>query len=51
MADRNSLGVLGYIFGGLTALVMVTAFSVVISHVEGRLALEPAAPAIIIAQR
>ena len=51
MADRSSLGVLGYIFGGVTALVMVTAFSVVTSHVEGRLALDPAPSVITIAPR
>ncbi len=51
MADRGSLGFLGYIFGGVTALVMVTAFGVVIGHVDGRLALDPAPSAITIVQR
>jgi hypothetical protein len=40
MADRTSLGILGYIFGGVTVAVMLMAFTVVLGHVEGRLALE-----------
>jgi phage-related holin len=47
MADRSSLGILGYVFGSITALVMVMAFLVVIGHVEGRMTLE-AAPAPIV---
>ena len=44
MADRAGLGFLGFIFGGITAVVMLVAATVVIGHAEGRLALEsPAA--------
>jgi hypothetical protein len=39
-ADRNGLGMLGFIFGGVTAVVMLVAASVTIGHVEGRLSLE-----------
>jgi hypothetical protein len=49
-ADRTSLGLLGLIFGGVTAFVMLTAVTVVAQHVEGRLALDPPA-AITIANR
>ena len=40
MADRASLGLLGVIFGAVTAIVMLVAASVVIGHTEGRLVLE-----------
>jgi hypothetical protein len=33
-ADRTSLGLLGLIFGGVTAIVMLTAVTVVAQHVE-----------------
>jgi len=42
MADRNGLGKLGYVFGGVTLAVMLMACTVVLGHVEGRLALDPA---------
>lgn len=46
MADRSGLGKLGYLFGGVTLAVMLMAFTVVLGHVEGRLAIDPApAPA------
>jgi hypothetical protein len=48
MADRNGLGFLGFIFGGVTAAVMLVACMVVLGHVEGRWALE-AAPAVVAA--
>lgn len=49
-ADRAGLGLLGLIFGGVTAAVMLTAATIVFAHVEGRLALDPAAiPAVTIA--
>ncbi len=51
MADRGSLGILGYIFGGVTAVVMVMAFTIVLGHVEGRMALEAAPATVIAAQR
>jgi hypothetical protein len=40
MADRAGLGVLGFIFGGVTAVVMLVAVTVVIGHAEGRLTLD-----------
>ena len=43
-ADRTSLGLLGLIFGGVTAIVMLTAVTVVAQHVEEPVALDsPAA--------
>jgi hypothetical protein len=42
MADRNGLGKLGYLFGGVTLAVMLMATTVVLGHVEGRLVLDPA---------
>ncbi|HTL52171.1 MAG TPA: hypothetical protein VL860_06325 [Planctomycetota bacterium] len=44
MADRAGLGILGFIFGGITAAVMLTAATVVFAHVDGRVTLEPPAP-------
>jgi hypothetical protein len=43
MADRAALGILGFIFGGITAAVMLTAATVVFAHVDGRLMVEPPA--------
>jgi hypothetical protein len=40
MADRAGLGFVGFIFGGVTAAVMLVAVTVVIGHAEGRLALD-----------
>ena len=40
-ADRAGLKLLGFIFGGVTAAVMLVACTVVIGHVEGRLVLDP----------
>ncbi len=42
MADKSSLGILGFVFAAITAAVMLTALVVVHSHVEGRLVLESA---------
>ena len=42
MADSRSLGILGFVFGGVTAAVMLIAVMVVKSHVDGRAALESA---------
>jgi hypothetical protein len=39
-ADRAGLGFLGFVFGGVTAAVMVMAFTVVLGHVDGRFALD-----------
>ncbi len=44
MADRAGLGFVGFIFGGVTAAVMLVAVTVVVGHVDGRLVLDaPAA--------
>jgi hypothetical protein len=40
MADRAGLGFLGFIFGGVTAAVMLMAATVVVAHVDGRLMLD-----------
>jgi hypothetical protein len=42
MADRAGLGVLGFIFGGVTAAVMLVAVTVVIGHAEGHFAVDAA---------
>jgi hypothetical protein len=40
MADRAGLGIVGWIFGGLTAVVMLVAVTVVIGHADGRLVVD-----------
>jgi hypothetical protein len=42
MADRKSLGMLGFMFCGVTAAVMLIAVLVVKSHINGRLTLDAA---------
>ncbi len=42
MADRRSLGIVGFVFGGVTATVMLIAVMVVKHHVDGRLILDEA---------
>ena len=42
MADRRSLGILGFFFGGVTAAVMLIAVMVVKNHVDGRQTLDGA---------
>ena len=37
MADKRSLGLLGFLFGGITAAVTLTAFLLVRAHIEGHL--------------
>ena len=37
MADKRSLGLLGFLFGGITVAVSLTAFLLVRAHVEGHL--------------
>ena len=37
MADRRSLGILGFVLGSVTAAVMLIAVIVVKHHVDGRL--------------
>ena len=49
-ADRTSLGLLGLIFGGVTAIVMLTAVTVVAQHVEGTSEIDTP-PAITIAKQ
>ena len=44
MADRKSLGILGFMFGGVTAAVMLIAVVVVKNHIDGRLTLDAKAP-------
>ena len=40
MADRRSLGVLGFVFAGVTAAVMLIAVIVVKQHVDARVTLD-----------
>jgi phage-related holin len=42
MADRKSLGMLGFMFGGVTAAVMLIAVMVVKNHIDGRLTFDAA---------
>jgi len=42
MADRRSLGFVGFFFAGVTAVVMLTAAVVVKNHIDGRLSLDGA---------
>ncbi len=42
MADARSLGMLGYIFGGITAAVIVMSAVMVHAHIGGRLSLDGA---------
>ena len=42
MADRRSLGILGFVLGGVTAAVMLIAVIVVKQHVDGRVTLDEA---------
>lgn len=43
MADRRSLTMIGYVYGGITAAVMLIACVVVTDHVSGRLHVDSAA--------
>jgi hypothetical protein len=45
MADKNSLGILGLLFAGITFAVTLVAFLLVRDHVEGRLHLDDMAMA------
>src|SRR5262249_28935118 len=40
MADRNALSLVGFIFSGIAATVILVAYLVVRDHVEGRLLLD-----------
>ena len=42
MADRRSLGIVGFVFGSVTAAVMLIAVVVVKHHVDGRLTVDGA---------
>ena len=42
MADRRSLGLVGFFLGGVTAAVMLIAVMMVKNHVDGRLSLDGA---------
>ena len=42
MADRRSLGSLGFVFGGVTAAVMLIAVMVVKQHVDARVTVDQA---------
>ena len=37
MADKRSLGLLGFVFGGITAAVTLAAFLLVHAHITGHL--------------
>jgi hypothetical protein len=49
MADRRSLGILGFMFCGVTAAVMLIAVMVVKNHVDGRLSLDGPRPSVMAA--
>ena len=49
MADRRSLGIVGFVFGSVTAAVMLIAVMVVKQHVDGRHTLDGAAMPVIAA--
>jgi len=40
MADRRSLGILGFVFGGVTVAVMLIAVVVVKTNIDSRLTLD-----------
>jgi hypothetical protein len=46
MADRRSLGIVGFVFGGVTAAVMLVAVIVVKNSVENRAVDEARLPVI-----
>ena len=45
MADKNGLGAMGFLFGGITFAVTIVAFLLVRDHVAGRLQLDEMAMA------
>ena len=49
MADRRSLGIVGFVFGSVTAVVMLIAVIVVTHHVDGRLSFDAARTPVIAA--
>jgi hypothetical protein len=46
VADRRSLGMLGFVLGGVTAAVMLIAAIVVKHHVDSRVTLDPRPPVV-----
>jgi hypothetical protein len=40
MADRRGLGMVGFVLGAVTAMVMLVAGAVVHAHLDGRLAFD-----------
>ena len=46
MADRRSLGIVGFVFGGVTAAVMLVAVMVVKQHVDRMVVEDPRLPVI-----
>jgi hypothetical protein len=40
MANRNSLGIIGFILGGVTACIVAIGVVVVQAHLDGRLSLD-----------
>jgi hypothetical protein len=46
MADRRSLGIIGFVLGGVTALVMIVGATVVQQHLDGRLQLDNVHPVV-----
>jgi hypothetical protein len=46
MADRRSLGILGFVLGSVTAAVMLIAVIVVKHHVDGRLTFDARMPVV-----
>lgn len=49
MADRRGLGIVGFVFGSVTAAVMLIAAMVVKHHVDTRSALEAQPAKVIVA--
>jgi hypothetical protein len=46
MADQKSLGIIGFLLGGVTAAVMAIGVFVVASHLDGRMSLDEARPVV-----
>ncbi|MEA2930280.1 MAG: hypothetical protein QOG38_2708 [Hyphomicrobiales bacterium] len=51
MADRRSLGLLGFLFAGVTAAVVLTAAVVVKHHMDSRVTLDARASVVVAAIR
>lgn len=46
MADRKSLGILGFVLAGMTFAVMLAATIVVKDHIDGRRSLDSVSPVV-----